>query len=256
MKILIPVLVALASPALQGQNPPMLSFEAASVHLSEPGLPTANFHTSPGYLSTHNVTLRDCIEGAYGLKPLQISGPVWLSDLRLDITARAEDRNADDDKLRLMLQTLLADRLGLKTHREEKEQQTYTLTVAKNGPRFHAKGAGDASTFTESVGDGSSGFSEDKTGALAERVSMAEVANKLSQLLDRIVTDETGLKSRYDFRLDLTPYMSTDGGSGKADMMSLIFAGLNDQLGLKLEPGKETADLLVIDSVNRTPAVN
>ena len=37
--------------------------------------------------------------------------------------------------------------------------------------------------------------------------------------------------------------------------MSVLFAGFNDQLGLKLVPGKEMVDLLVIDSVNRTPAV-
>ncbi len=68
----------------------------------------------------------------------------------------------------------------------------------------------------------------------------------------------TGLSERYNFRLDLTPYMNPDSGNGgpKSDIMSVLFAGFNDQLGLKLLPGKEIVDLLVIDSVNRTPTDN
>ena len=88
---------------------------------------------------------------------------------------------------------------------------------------------------------------------------MAEVANKISELLDRIVIDKTGLTGRYDFRLDLTPYMTpdADGKNGtKADIMSILFAGFNDQLGLKLEAGRETVDLLIVDSIDQTPTEN
>jgi uncharacterized protein (TIGR03435 family) len=69
------------------------------------------------------------------------------------------------------------------------------------------------------------------------------------------VINRTGLNGRYDFRLDLLPYMAADG-DGKADIMSALFAGFNDQLGLKLEPGREMVDLLVIDTVNKTPTEN
>lgn len=48
-----------------------------------------------------------------------------------------------------------------------------------------------------------------------------------------------------------------DGKEGaKTDIMSVLFAGFSDQLGLKLEPEKETVDLLIVDSVNKTPAEN
>ncbi len=97
------------------------------------------------------------------------------------------------------------------------------------------------------------------TGAIAERVSMDEVSDKISRLLDRNVFDKTGLNGRYDFRLDLTPYLTADadGRDGaKADIMSVLFAGFNEQLGLRLEPGKEVVDLVVVDSVNRTPTEN
>ncbi len=94
---------------------------------------------------------------------------------------------------------------------------------------------------------------------MADHVTLSDVANKVSELVNRIVIDKTGLTGRYDFRLDLTPYMTvdTDGKDGaKADIMSILFAGFNDQLGLKLEVGKESADLLVIDAINKTPTEN
>ncbi len=205
------------------------------------------------------MTLHFCIEWAYDMRPLQITGPEWLSDVRFDINAKAGDHNADDDQLRLMVRTMLADRFGLQVHHEQKEQQVFALTAAKNGPKFHPTGTKDASRFTESATDGTTGFSEDKTGAMADHVTMGDVANKVSELVNRIVIDKTRLTGRYDFRLDLTPYMTvdTDGKDGaKPDIMSILFAGFNDQLGLKLEAGKESVDLLVVDSINRTPTEN
>lgn len=261
MKISLLTALAIACSAISAQSSaPALSFEVASIHTSEPGQPIANFHTSPGVFTVRNVTLRNCIEWAYSVKPLQLTGPDWLSDVRFDITARAEDSAADDDKLRLMLQTLLADRFGLKIHHEKKEQQVYALTLTKNGPKFHQPGTKDPSKFLDSTTEGPSGFSEDKTGAMGERVSTAEIADQVSQLLDRIVIDRTGLTGRYDFRIDLSPYMNAaaaDGNNGpRSDVMSVLFSGFNDQLGLKLEPGKDTVNLVVIDSVNKTPTEN
>jgi len=205
------------------------------------------------------MTLHTCIEWAYGPSPLQITGPAWLSEERFDINAKAADHSADDDQLRLMVRAMIADRFGLRVHHEQKEQQVVALIIAKNGPKFHTTGTKDASRFTESATDGASGFSEDKTGALAEHVTMGEVANKVSELLNRIVIDKTGLTGHYDFRLDLTPYMTpdADGKDGaKADIMSILFAGFNDQLGLRLEAGNDSVDLLVVDSVNRMPTEN
>src|SRR5262249_51168973 len=45
----------------------------------------------------------------------------------------ARDRN---DKLRVMLQALLADRFKLVAHRESKEGPVYAIVVGKNGPKL------------------------------------------------------------------------------------------------------------------------
>ncbi len=156
-----------------------------------------------------------------------------------------------------MLQSLLAERFGLKLHRERKEQQVYTLALAKSLVlKIHPAGTGDASKFVPSTSEAPNSFSENESGVTAERVSMADLASKLSQPLGRVVIDKTGLKGRYDLRIDITPYLAADGKAGPVDVAGILFAGFNDQLGLRLEAGREMGDLLVIDSVTRTPTGN
>ena len=44
-------------------------------------------------------------------------------------------------QLRLMLQSMLADRFKLALHHETKELPIYALVVAKNGPKLHESSA-------------------------------------------------------------------------------------------------------------------
>jgi hypothetical protein len=49
----------------------------------------------------------------------QISGgPSWVSSDRYDVECKAEDREADNNQLRLMLQSMLGERFRLKIYRE------------------------------------------------------------------------------------------------------------------------------------------
>ena len=253
MRIFSVLLLTLAAGVASAQ-----SFEVASVRPGDPGSKDQNLHVDDGIVIARSFPLRNLLEWAYGVKPLQIVGPAWLSDARFDINARA-GHTVTGDETRLMVQSLLAERFGLKLHHEQKEQQVYSLTLAKNGPRLHDSSAKDGSKLLVSTTEGSSNFHEEKTGAMAERATMAEFGDKFSRLLDRIVIDRTGLTARYDLRIDLTPYLTeaADGKEGvKPDIMSILFRGITEQLGLKLEPHKEMVDVIVIDAVNRTPGEN
>lgn len=65
-----------------------------------------------------NERLRDVILFAFDLNDFQMTGdPVWVSQDRFDITARADGLLSLDDK-RLRLRRLLADRLGLRVRNE------------------------------------------------------------------------------------------------------------------------------------------
>ena len=69
--------------------------------------------------------------------------------------------------------------------------------------------------------------------------------------------DATGLRGRYDIRIDVTSYMTApprDGG--ELDMTSLLFTAFRQQLGLKLVSLKSAVDILVVDHAEKAPAEN
>jgi uncharacterized protein (TIGR03435 family) len=87
--------------------------------------------------------MRQLIEAAYSLERWQLSGgPVWLDDF-FDVEATtAEDMSGETDrvlalgspaprKMMVMLQNLLAERCNLKVHRETRQDNVYSMVLAK-----------------------------------------------------------------------------------------------------------------------------
>jgi len=227
-----------------------LAFEVASIKLSPdaPGSLTGIFE-SEGRIHARNVTLKRCVRGAYGVpEPQILGGPTWVDEDRYYIEAKAAGL-ADDHALMLMLQALLAERFKLALHREQRAIPGYKLVLGKSGLKAKAS-APDR---------GSSGNS--RRGRIdAAGYSMAQVALKLSEVLHRPVMDATGVTGKFDFQLEWTPEdmqakpPSDDqrpGGPSEAGAGPSIFAALQEQLGLKLEPGRIPAEVLVIDSAEK-----
>lgn len=222
------------------------AFEVASVRLSGPDtgkIQGPRFQTSRGSLNTRGLSLRSCIVLAYQMQPIQIAGPNWLNDVRLDIEAKAA-APVDDQQLYAMLRTLLAERLGLQMHLEHKEMSVYALTLAKGGPKF-----------SESTTEGPLTATQGPGGLKIQHVSMFELATELSgKLFDRPLVNATGLTGRYDIRLDPTGVDAANGD--RMDAMSAMMIALQTQLGLKVEARKELVDILVVDHAEKTPTEN
>ena len=181
----------------EAQSAP-LSFDAASIKPSQNAGPAApvGIRVAPGgRLVTVNTTLRMLVNYAYNVRDAQITGgSSWIDSDRFDIEARPESV-ATQDQLRFMLQTLLADRFGLKIHKEPKEMNVYALTVAKGGPKLkQSEKPGDAPQMHMAPGAVSA------TGA-----TMAQLVQPLSNFIGRTVVDKTGLTGKYDFELKWTP---------------------------------------------------
>ena len=87
-------------------------------------------------LSYANVTLMTLLMRAYGLKYRQISVPAWLAGDHYDVKAKLPE-STTKDQIPRMLQSLLAERFGLKIHRESRAESGYALTIAKGGPRMN-----------------------------------------------------------------------------------------------------------------------
>lgn len=232
---------------LAQSSEPAPAFDAASVKLAtedsmhNPG--GRRIQTSPGSLITHGLTLRGCIMWAYNM-PAQIIGPDWLNDVSLDIVAKAATP-AGDKQLYQMLRTLLTERLGLRAHFEKREMPVYALTIAKTGPKF-----------SESTTVGPLVSGQDKGALVLQRISMDELAAEIGRgLFDRPVVDATGLKGRYDIRIDMAAVRSMNQ-TDRMDAADAMMTALEQQMGLKLESRKGSVDVLVIDHVEKTPSEN
>jgi uncharacterized protein (TIGR03435 family) len=232
------VFTSCAALAQMAENSP--SFEVASV---KPAAPiTGNFirvgmrggpgTPDPGQITYTNVTVKDVLMTAYGVKSFQISGPGWLDSERYDIVAKLP-RGATKPESMAMLQNLLAERFKLTLHREKKDLPMYALVVGKNGPKMKEsvddaapkygdvpKSDGPAAAMGKltmgrdgfpvlpgSMGRGAAsiGFMNGNARMTANRQSMATLADMLSGQLDLPVVDMTGLKGNYDFTLYFAP---------------------------------------------------
>ncbi len=139
-------LLALMSSGALGQlavAPP--AFDVASIKPNQSGNRRGGVHADPGKVVGTNATLQQLILFAYDLPGYQLSGPSWIETERYDLGAKAEGSPLPGTgQLRVMLQTLLADRFGFKAHREVKTLSVYTLVVAEDGPRLPDEKTGDA----------------------------------------------------------------------------------------------------------------
>ena len=267
----VAIFVAISVCAMAQNSPP--AFEAASIKPNKSAGERPREEFSPGRYTATNVTLRYLIQAAYqipnpyGPRHYLSGGPDWLDSQRFDIVAKAGDGDIGrdlstkdhNDRIRLMLQTLLADRFQLKLHRETKELPVYEMVVAKNGPKFQKTKdqerdcPGIPVGFVACGGRITGGAGR---GMRAHAVDMSELAQALSNFADRPIIDKTGIDGLFD--INLTAFRPDRFGPNfaaevHADPESLptIFTMVEDQLGLKLESRKGPVVVIVIDSVQK-----
>src|SRR5690348_10037361 len=103
--------------------------------------------STPGKFSTTNTSVRDLLEEAYDVKEAQIDGaPAWVATDKFDVDAKVDDalavqeqslsRDQELRRMRLRVQSLLADRFALKLHHETKDMPVLALVVAKGGTKM------------------------------------------------------------------------------------------------------------------------
>ncbi len=191
--------------------------------------------------------------------------------------------------VQLMLRALLADRFKLAIHTETRELPVYALVLARKdgklGPQLTPVSAECASTLAarrggpprggpggpdgrgpagppgppplpqpgEKMPCGSSrlGPGDFSSGGLA----MPQLAQSLSQLVNRIVQDKTELTGTYEANLKWTPDQLPQGRDLPPGFPAIdpngpsIYTAVQEQLGLKLDSQKAPVDVLVIDRV-------
>ena len=90
-----------------------------------------------------------------------------------------------------------------------------------------------------------------------EGATMEEFVGTLTQPLRSPVVNQTGLTKRYDFVLDMTPYVrERQPGDPPPDRAAALMTALHEKLGLKLESKKAPIEILVIDRMEKIPTEN
>src|ERR1700735_2084512 len=131
-------ILSLAVIAMAVQAAP--SFEAASIHRDHSGSQNTQIDTSGGgRLTITNASLKTLIRNAYGVLSFQLANePAWLDTEMYDIQATTGTaEQISPESLKLLLQSLLAERFALKVHWETRESTVYALLLDKGGPKFH-----------------------------------------------------------------------------------------------------------------------
>jgi uncharacterized protein (TIGR03435 family) len=202
-----------------------------------------------GYSAT-NVTLKNLIASAYGVKYNLISGgPDWIAFTGYNIEAKvvaadpASFHPLTSTQRNLMLRSLLADRFKLVVHPETKELPIYELVIAKNGPKLQETKPGDTTNGL------SAGMITMRPGQFTgHALPLTSLIDNLAMQLHSPVVDKTGLTGKYDIKLEWT--RDQDPASEDASGPS-IFTALQEQLGLKLNSTKGPVDTLVIDHIEK-----
>ena len=219
-----------------------LAFEVASVKPT-PKNPNVAF-TMTSYLnrpvahgivglrfSEHGTSVGILMQRAYDVLGYQVLGlPDWADPARplsleyYDIDAVSPVENPSPTQVAAMLQSLLAGRFRLTTHREMKELPVYSLTIAKSGIKFKAKAEQTPPCCT-----------------------IFELTNHLSHFVERAVVDHTGLSGYFDFPAGGIGELYTE----RPDSASAVSAFLANRFGLELRPARESVEVLVVDHVQR-----
>ena len=271
---------------LRAQSPPTtatpsLSFEVASIKPNRSGDMRIGIRFQPGRFTTTGTTVKQLIAIAYDVRDFQVTGgPSWISSDKFDIDAKEPDGLSDElaklspdqrhEKMGLLIQSLLADRFGLKVSHTTKEYPVYALVVAKGGPKFQEAKAGDTYPNGMKGPDGHAlghgNMMRMGPGELeGQGVPVTFLVQQLAQQLGRNVLDQTGLKGNYDFTLKWAPdpnsagmMQGPPGGGPPPDSAPppdasgpSIFTAVQEQLGLKLESTKGPVDILIIDHVEQ-----
>ena len=237
---------------------PLPKFKATEVEISPyRNSPFANGGVLHGdrYL-WHQATLVDLIADAYSVDfDLVQGGPAWLERNRFEVTGLADPKTSKAD-LKLMLQSLLADRFGVVVHTGEKEMPAYVLTVpGKDGKTKMTESEAGGNTGCDPVGQPTPELPLDLK---CHNFTMDVLATSLHQFaggyLDKVVVNKTGLKGEYDFELKWHARQIYDKLGAAGGGISIFDAVSNIGLNLALETASQ--QVLLVDKASNKPTPN
>jgi uncharacterized protein (TIGR03435 family) len=224
------------------------SFAVATIKPHDPNERDRGIWVQGDHFDVSAASVEKLMKWAYSIQAEQIiGGPDWLRQDKYDINGRPDQAGEPNlAQQREMIQKLLADRFGLRLHRETRELPVYAIRVAKGGPKLAPAAHPEGKPLEQSDSHRD-----------ANRLHNYESA-PISYLItveqlwsDRPLVDQTGLAGKYDFTLR---YDADEAHNSDPNAPPGFFTAVQEQLGLKLEPTKAPVEVFVIDHVERPSA--
>jgi uncharacterized protein (TIGR03435 family) len=245
---------AVAEPAKQPRVIPLADriFDAVSVKSNRAGNSPGVINNSPTRLTLSNMALVDMIAWAYRVDAFRVvDGPSWIRDEHFDLVGTADPKAGSYAEFPDMVQKALAERFGLKAHREDRRMDVYVLSVFRPdgvlGPQLKRSTIDCTPTTTNRppcfLRNGPTSVE-----AVGRDWSQINLTQSLRWSMGEMVVDRTGLTGKFDATLNWTVGVHVNDSA--TDQVS-VFTALREQLGLQLVRDKLPIQVVAIDSVER-----
>lgn len=277
-----------ATQSAEASNGGLPSFATVSIKVNNAPRAVQIFtFTKDRFIATESAM--NMIMFAYGeqhpLKPVQVlGGPDWIMTVVFIIDGELSKSLSDQvkpplhlagppllypaevrrtDAVKQVFRLLLINRFKLRVRHEKKVLPVYDLVLAKNGPKVAEDKTSDQPCRMGGLGPGEGLWLDVKSCDFPTFVGVLSASHGLwdralshgryqprEVQLSRVLVDKTGLHGRYSFKLHWTPHIYTPPGTPKPSGPSL-FTALQEQLGLRIVPGKAPVKVLVIEHIER-----
>ncbi len=250
----------------------------------------------PGQITWTNATLKTLLTIGYDVRPYQVNGPGWLDTERYDIIAKVPEGATKEqvnvmwqnllkerfgmvvhhESKEFQVDELVVAKGGPKLKETTLDPNAPPPPPPTGPPEGPLKR--DKNGFPEMNGPGlmmliQMGATGGPVGHMVGRAqTLSQLVTALGNQTNRPVVDKTGLTGKYDFNLEYTPDMSRmpppppglagpgpapgAPGAEASDPGSNLGAALQQQLGLRLAPGKAKLDVVVVDKAEKVPTEN
>lgn len=242
LRVLLVVLMAAGAEAQESR------FAAAAIKPTPEDKVGVGFSTSDtGGISMTGVTVQALAAQAFGVQNFQVSGgPKWTSTDRWDIDARTESgQRTTPEQVQQALRHLLEDRFQARLRLLDDDVSGYELVPGPKGHRL--KSAANPTGTSSGYGPGMLN---------GRNMALADLAKRMSTLLDRPVVDKTGIQGGFDLSVTWRPelgeaFFGAPQAPGRPESDRSVFQAIEEDLGLKLVSKKVRVPVVKIEAVQR-----
>ena len=194
-----------------------------------------------------------------------VNAPGWAKSDMYDILVKVRDGAAVNiDTVGPIAGEIAINRFQLRTHEDQRELPVYLLVRARSDGSLGANlrpAQIDCTLRSAPPAPGEPLPPGLNRCGLTQRLGVINMGGfpidafirVLSTIVGRVVVNRTGLEGNWDLALEYAPDSSAVSAAGQAAAIDRpsIFAALQEQLGVKLEPGRAPVSVIAIDDIRR-----